>query len=214
MSHSRKILSQAGTALADIYDVEGSVVGLENLDVGDIKGVHDLGPTIHSERLNVFGLIADSGATAQNASFNVELGAFPDSVNRVLSVAVAVDTAARLGNCSVHVHDTATGGGDMPIWIWDSVLDGIANLRIVRPGIAVATLVALVPVSLVAGGLPTILARTGAASQMPSLFFRGATLGFGAGNVTARAFIQVARPDRGAPGAGEPSSHGLPIPSW
>jgi len=211
VSHSRKILSQAGTSLADVYDVEGSVVGLENLDVSDIKGVHDLGPQIHSERLLVFSLLADSTAINQSTAFDIELGAFPDSINRVLSVFVLADVTGGFSFCSVAIRDSGSLV-DHIIWAWDSVDDLESQVRWAEP--AVGTHIALRPTALVAGGLPTIIARTGASRTMPSLFFRGQTLAFGAGTVRARAQIQVARPDRGAPAPGAPSSHGLPIPSW
>ena len=212
MSHSRKILSQAGTSLADVYDVEGSVVGLENLDVSDIKGVHDLGPQIHSERLIVFGLIANTGNVLQSANFNVELGAFPDSINRVLSVFVISDTATAMRFCTVSITDPDTDA-DHPIWCWSSVDDVESFVRI-DVGAGVATQFAMRPLSQVAGGLPTMIGRTGATEAMPTLNFRGETLAFGGGNMVARAFIQIMRPDPGAPAPGHPSSHGLPIPSW
>jgi len=212
MTHTRKILSQAGISLADIYDVEGSVVGLEELDVSDIKGVQDLGPVIHSERLNTFHLIADSGAILQNATWNVELGAFPDSVNRILSIFVLANIAARTSYCSVAIHDPNTVV-DHPIWVWDTTDDVESQIRW-ELGAGPQTFFALRPSHDVAGGAPNLLVRTGARWQMPSLFFRGVASGFGAGTVQVRALIQVARPDHGAPPPGAPSSHGLPIPSW
>jgi len=211
MSHSRKILSQAGVSLADVYDVEGSVVGLENLDVSDIKGVHDLGPQIHSERLQVFNLIADSTAVAQNVTWNIELGAFPDSINRLLSVFVMADTAARTAHCAISIRDPLSLI-DHVIWAWQSVVDIEANLLWAAP--TVGTQVGLRVLAGPRGDVPTLIARTGASAAMPTLFFRGLSLGFGAGTVRVRALIQIARPDEGNPAPGAPSSHGLPIPSW
>lgn len=211
MAHSRKILSQAGTSLADVYDVEGSVVGLEELDVANIQGVHELGHQIHAERLLVFGLIANTGALAQSTAWDVSLSAFPDSINRLLSISAVSSFAGRVNDCSVHIGDPLTGV-DHGIWLWDSVNDVEGTVR--RGSPAVAAAVSLRPLSHVAGGLPTLLARTGTSGRMPNLIFRGSTSAFGAGTVTVQALMQVIRPDRGAPGAGEPSSHGLPIPSW
>ena len=213
MSHSRKILSQAGVSLADVYDVEGSVVGLENLDVSDIKGVHDLGPQIHSERLIVFNLIADSTALAQNVDWDVELAGFPDSINRLLSISVVVDVGARVNLCSLAIREPDTLA-DHLIWIWDSSDDLETNVRWSNTGGTVANILALRPITNVLGGAPTMIGRTGTTQAMPSLFFRGRTLGFGAGTVQAQCLIQVMRPDVGNPAPGAPSSHGLPLPSW
>lgn len=212
MSHSRKILSQAGVSLADVYDIEGSVVGLEELDVTGIKGVHDLGPQIHSERLNVFGLTADSTALAQDTNWDVELGAFPDSINRILSITAVADVSGRVNHCVVSINDPQSNA-DHPIWIWDNTDDASSQMRW-NDGGGVATVFALRPIQNLLGGAPTLLARTGASAAMPSLFFRGRTASFGAGTVQVQALIQVIRPDAGAPPPGAPSSHGLPIPSW
>jgi len=211
VSHSRKILSQAGVSLADVYDIEGSVVGLEELDVENIKGVHELGAQIHSERLLVFGLDANSGLVAQSTNWSISLGGFPDSINRILSICFIADTAARVDFCNLNILDGGSLQGH-PIAAWDSNVDVEQQVRWLNPTIATETL--LMPTRQIAGGLPTILARTGASEVMPTLEFRGRTLGFGAGTVRTRALIQVARPDRGNPAPGEPSSHGLPIPSW
>ena len=209
MTHSRKILSQAGTSLADVYDVEGSVVGLEELDVAEIKGVHDLGPTIHSERLRTFLLRADTTLINQSTVWNVTLGALPDSINRLLSIAVIADTAAVIDHCQVSIGDPDSGL-DHVIWAWDNLVDAEITLREFA-----ATVFLLRPVSQLAGGAPNLLSRTGAGGgAMPNLIFRGITLAFGAGTVRAQAMIQVCRPDRGAPSPGEPSSFGLPIPGW
>lgn len=211
MTDSRRILSQAGTSLADVYDVEGSVVGLEALDVSDVKAVHELGGQIHSERLLVFGLQIGSTALAQNLTWDVELSVFPDSINRILSIAVIADVGSRIDNCSVHIRDSLTLR-DIPIWMWDSVNDLEGAVRWSAP--AVAAHVALRPVINLPGGAPCLLARTGTSRRMPTLFFRGLTSGFGAGTVLALALVNVARPDDAVPAPGNPSSHGLPIPSW
>jgi len=211
VTHSRKILSQAGTSLADVYDVEGSIVGLENLDVTEIKGVHDLGPQIHSERLLSFNLIADSTALAQNLTWDVVLGAIPDSINRILSIIVVSGNGARVSHCQISITDPA--GVDHPVWIW-TASDIVSNIRWQELTGTIVTAHALRPTPGATGSTPTIISRMGNEAALPTLSFRGLTTGFGAGTVRTRALILIARPDRGAPAAGEPSSHGLPIPSW
>ena len=209
MTHSRKILSQAGTSLADVYDVEGSVVGLEQLDVGDIKGVHDLGPTIHSERLQAFVIRMTTGAIAQNLTFDVMAGGMPDSINRVLGVFVLSDTPARLDFAQVGILGQGTQG-EIPMWSWDSANDVELNVRLTVIGV-VANRTAYQPPN---PFVPQLLLRIGDPKLMPELSFRGQTLGFGGGTVTVQALVMIARPDPGAPAPGHPSSHGLPIPSW
>ncbi len=209
MPHTRKVLSQAGVSLADIYDVEGSIVGIDALDVEDIKGVHDLGPLIHSERLQTFMLRADSTAVAASTVWNISLAAIPDSINRLLSISVFADVGARVDHCQCSIGDPESGL-DHVIWAWDSAVDSVINLREFG---AVVNL--LRPVTVLSGGLPNLLTRTGASgTRMPNLIFRGVSTAFGAGTVRAQAMMQICRPDPGAPTPGEPSSFGLPLPSW
>ncbi len=212
MAHTRKVLSQAGISLADIYRVEGSIVGIDALDVEDIKGVHELGATILAERLIAFDLIMDSTAVAASTAWNISLAgtSFPDSINRVLSIAVIADTAARVDFCSVQIGNPGTGV-DHIIWSWDTAVDQEKNVRWGAP--AVGTQILLQPIGNL-NGSPNLIARTGAVGRMPNLVFRGISSAFGAGTVQARALVMVIRPDRGAPTPGTPSSHGLPLPSW
>ena len=43
-----KILSQAGISLADLYNVEGSIAGIEQLDTRELPIVHEMSGTIFS----------------------------------------------------------------------------------------------------------------------------------------------------------------------
>jgi len=209
---STKILSQAGISLADVYDVKGSVAGLDNLDVEDVKAVHELGAQIHSERLNSFVQVIDSGSLAQSAVFDIEVTPFPDSVHRILSVVVAADAVAHVNICSVSIHDR-NADTDEPIWLWDNGNDVEGTFRSRIAGVT-ANLVALRPTNPVPGGVPNLLMRVGAEWEMASVFFRGQMLAFGAGTAQARALVLFARPNRSSPVPGDPSSHGLPFPSW
>jgi len=210
MSHSRKILSQAGVSLADVYDIEGSVVGLENLDVGDIQGVHELGGQIHSERLQAFLIRMTTGAILQSTAFDITAGGIPDSINRVLNVFVFSDVAARLHFAQVGILGQGAAG-EIPMWSWDSTSDAEYDVRLTIGGAAAgAELAARSPNPFV----PQLLMRLGPNKLMPDLSFRGQTLAFGAGTVTVQALVLIARPNEGNPPPGSPSSHGLPIPSW
>jgi len=210
MSHSRKILSQAGTSLADVYDIEGSIVGLEELDAADVKVVHDLGPQIHSERLLSFLIRVTPGGVAQNTAFNVTTGGIPDSVNRLLAITVIADGTAEITNAQASIQDP-NSENEIPLWSWDSTNDVENTIQWSDGGAAVSARFLLVakhdhPIEL--------LTRIGDAGPMPQIIFRGLTSGFGAGLVIPILLLHLARPDRGNPSAGSPSSHGLPVPSW
>lgn len=211
MAHSRKILAQAGSSLADVYDVEGSVVGLEELDVTDVKGVHDLGPTIHSERLTGFMPVLATGAIEDDTAFNIDLAsvvALPRSINRLMGVQVILGTTARIASCCIVMGEPTTGL-DIVIWAWDSAVDAEIAVRTFG-----ATVIYLRPAVWPQGMLPIILTQMGNAKRMPNIVFRGLTNSFGAGTVVLTATLMMARPNNANPAAGEPSSHGLPIPSW
>lgn len=212
MTHSRKILSQAGTSLADIYDVEGSVVGLEDLDVSEIKGVHDLGPTIQSERLTSHLVLVTTGAVNQSTAFNVAMNDVTDAVNRLLGVAVMADVGARVDFASIAIGDTQSFR-ETPIWVWDTNDDVVKRFSWVEDGVGPSTVDNLEVLGVT--HLPQLLTRTGLDRGMPRLMLRGSTTAFGAGTVEVQAIYTFCRPNvSGTPAPGEPSSHGLPVPSW
>lgn len=208
-----KVLAQAGISLADVYDVEGSIAGVDQLDVTEVKAVHDLGPQIHSERLLSVLIQQNSTALAQNLTWNLTTGNFPDSVARMFGMALFADVAGRLTSASVHITDTDTGR-EMPLFAWESVTGVFIPTRWSNNGAAVATLQLLRPGPGAVNMIPTLLTRMGGSGQMPTITFRGVTAGFGAGTVTCFLVYHIARPNRVTPVAGDPSSHGLPIPGW
>lgn len=207
-----KVLAQTGVSLADVYDIQGSIVGTDELLGGEVHLSHEMGGTIFSERIQTFIVAISSGAILQSASFDATFGAIPDCPNRVLAVTVIVDTASRLNNCTLSVFiDDASG--EYPIFNWAIAHDQQKNCRIDLGAAAPADLTMLVPIAGV-NLLPALLTRVGIADQMPTLRFRGTTDAFGAGDVTATCLVTLARATPGSPAPGEPSSHGLPIPSW
>jgi len=210
VSHSRKILGQAGVSLADVYDIEGSVVGLENLDVSEVKAVHDLGGQIHSERLISFIVLSSSGAVNQSAAIGVTAGGIPDSVNRLLGVSVLASAAARVDHVALTIQDADTGR-EFPIWSWDTNDDREQQILWSLDGAGAAAFFLL---STLVTQLPQLLTRLGTSLAMPQLVMRGTTSAFGAGTVTVRALYHLCRPNTGNPTPGEPSSHGLPLPGW
>lgn len=213
MAHRRKVLSQAGNSLADIYDVEGSVVGIEALDVEDIKGVHELGATIFAERLHANLNMIDSTSILQSVNWAVELVGFrPDVPQRLLGVSVISNTAARVTRACVTLSDQATNR-EIVLWAWDIANDLETTIRWADDTDTIGTFFLLNPLGYTAV-FPTMLIRLGVGALMPSIFFRGSSAAFGAGNVRVRAILHFARPMPPLVAAGDPSSHGLPLPSW
>jgi len=207
-----KILSQAGTSLADSYNIEGSIAGVEELDSRSVGLVDEMGGRVQSERLNAFILNVASDANNQNASFATEAAVLPDCVNRVLGIIAFVSTTARLAHCTVNLRMAGTGG-EFPIWSWDDALDDEYSLRLSEAGAAVGTVIALRP-SVALQPFQQLAMRSGDEMLMPSFFLRGTTNGFGAGTLNINALIMIARPQPATVTAGTASSHGLPVPSW
>lgn len=213
MAHRRLVQSQAGFSLADIYDVVGSVVGIEALDLEDVKGVHELGATIFSERLHANLNMMDSTSILQTITWNIELIGFrADVPQRLLGVSVLSNTAARVSLASLSIADNINAR-ELVIWAWDSATDPEISIRWADEAGAVGTFFLLQPITPV-HIMPTLLARVGVGAAMPSIFFRGLSATFGAGNVRVRAILHFARPLPPLVAAGDPSSYGLPLPSW
>jgi len=205
-----KVLGQSGVSLADSYDVEGSIAGVDELLTKDVNLVHEMGATMQSERLQSFIVLGTSGALNQSTAWAVAIGGFPDSINRILAITVIATESARVTAASVAIEDVP-GTREIPIWTWDITND----LEVVCRwdlGAGVLQDTQLRP----AGGvqLPSLVMRLGVSKDMPVLIFRGTTEAFGAGTVTVDAVALIARPNTGNPAAGEPSGHGLPLPSW
>lgn len=211
---SRRVLAQAGHSLADLYDVEGSSIDIEALDNDEVKLVHDLSGTIHAERLHANLNVMDSTAQAQNLSWDVELVGFRANVpQRLLGISVLANTAARVTRASISLADNSTNAPEIILWAWDIADDAEVSTLWSDNGAAVAVFFLLSPLGYVSV-LPTLLVRLGVAAGMPSIFFRGSTEAFGAGTVRTRAILHFARPLPPLVAAGDPSSAGLPLPSW
>jgi len=205
-----KVLAHAGVSLADSYNIKGGSVGVEELDVKDVKGVHDMGATMFSERLESHLLQIDTGAMAQNFTWGNSLITIPDGPNRLVGLSVLSDTAARITNCAVSLRD-AQSLRELPIWVWDINDDAESPFPWSDDGDTVAPVFYLRPTTYL---LPTLLTRMGVLMGMPEILFRGLTAGFGAGTVTVFLLMHMARANPLSPGSGAPSAHGLPVPSW
>jgi len=205
-----KVLSQAGISLADMYDVEGSIAGVEQLESREVQVVHELGATIAAERLvgNIVRL--STGALIQSSGWNLLFPSLPTTPFRILGVAVIAITAARVDNCQVSIRNNAviTDGVEIPIFVWDGTADAEVPFRWVNNGAAIAEgryLRQAAPIV----GMPSMGFGDTSREDTPSIVFRGSTTAFGAGTVEIVGEIYTA-----SMALGGVSSFGLPIPSW
>jgi len=203
-----KILGQAGTSLADVYDVAGSIAGIETLRSEEVAPVHDMGQTIFSERLSGDIRNVTTGAIAQNTNWDLILSGAPVTPTRILGVMVFTDVVARVGHVTLSLRtDVAAQEQEVPLFAWDSTIGATVLIRTEAFG-TVADRDCLINVPGVAT-LPSLLIGEAQPVPVADIAFRGDTNGFGAGTVTIsavilRAFSQV----EGL------SSFGLPIPGW
>ena len=207
-----KILSQAGTSLADIYDVEGSIAGLEELDSDAVKTVHEMGQTVFSERFRTRLIVLSTGAIAQSTTFaiNFTLGIVP--IARILGAEVMSTTTARLTQANLNIGTQVAGDEtEIPFWSWQTGAgDDFEKLVLNRiSGGAVSTKVRYIPGQPL--GHPYMAIGDGQPDTVASTIeFRGITSAFGAGTITLSALIYLGFP---AASSGL-SSRGLPVPSW
>lgn len=207
-----KILSQAGDSLADSYDVAGSIAGVDDLLTQDVQLLHEMGGTIFSERLRSQTITMAAEGIAQNANFDATF-AFDDLVDspvRILGLQVVASVADSVQCCQVSIGGIGSSG-EMPFFVYDHDDDEHGFIRLSVQGNAVATYFALSPRQI---QVPNLITRTGDSSEMPGLVLRGFCTGFGAGTVNITSIIHIARAGFATPVAGDPRSHGLPLPSW
>jgi len=202
-----KILSRSGVSLADTYDVQGSIAGVEELRSEEVTLVHEMGATIHSERMSSFIRRMTTAAILQSIEWDIVIDDLPRAVWRVLGVSVLADVVDRVNFAQVSLRSDG-GQREIPIFVWDSA-DATRNVRIVENGGASANLLALVPVFPVQQ-TPNIGINTGQPQRVGDIAFRGKTLAFGAGTITVIALIHLAFADTGS----GLRPNGLPLPGW
>jgi len=205
-----KILSQSGIALADIYQIEGSIVGVEKLETNEVPVVHELGGTIVSERLRGIQLLL-STTPLQSADFSVSSGQVADCPNRIIAASVFIPAAMAgdVGTCNLSIEDGGTGRQTV-FWSFDSAVDAESAIRW-NDGTGVLDMIELRPGRIT---LPSLMVRVDVGTNMPVVRLQGTTTAFGAGTVEIQALVHLVRANSGTPQQGQASSHGLPLPSW
>jgi len=206
-----KILSQAGQSLADMYQVEGSIAGIEQLRTDELPIVHEVGATVFSERFRTTYRRVSTGAILQNTDFDLAITNFPEGISRILGVTAFSDDAARITNCTCSVNDPIGGGGqDFPIWVWSGTTTP-PRVRL-EDGGTVTTYDLLMPDagSAIAAGAPTfVTVDTQGSRPIRDIYVRGRTTAFGAGNVTIIGLVHFAFSFTGGV-----SARGARVPSW
>ncbi len=204
-----KILSRAGASLADIYDVEGSIAGIEQLETRELPIVHEMGATVLSERFTTRIFRITTGALAQNILFAVELTTLPETPARLLGVQVIATDGGRVDRCAVLATDP-TLGQDFPLWVFDAGTP--ANEVIAMEDAGVHALFGLLVPRTGINAFPSFVGgRVQQDSMVSSVTLSGDTTGFGAGTVTVTALLLLAFPRNDG---SRRAALGRPIPSW
>lgn len=200
-----KVLAQAGTSLADVYDIEGSIAGVDQLISEEVHLQHEMGGAIFSERFNGHIQRLATGALVQNTDFDVISTELPDAVGRILGITVVAAPIARTGRAMVAIRDPGPGR-ELPLFVWDIANDVESQISIVEDGGASGLQAALISNPLM---IPNFSFGAEQPDVMNELAFRGRTTAFGAGTVSLVALVYI-----GFGAIAGISSHGLPIPSW
>ena len=206
-----KILGKAGVSLADVYEIEGSVAGVEELESGEVHTVHEMGSTIFAERLTAVTTVIATSGLAQNIDIGVGLTQ-PITPRRILALAVIIDTTARVSRLQISVASGPAGSqNEVPLFSWElgTGTDVERGVLIEIDG-TVATHFQLVPGPSSIVSVPTLLVGSdGPITDISRIIMRGRTSGFGAGTVVVRGLIYEAFSELEGI-----SSFGLPIPGW
>lgn len=203
-----RIQAKAGDSLADVYDVVGSIAGIDELVSKEVHPFHEMGATIFSERLSAAIRRTVTGDIAQSATFDIVLTDLPAGVTRILDVMVVnteTTTVARLDNMNVSARDP-TSGREMILWAWDGA---ISNERIVENGQTPASHEILERDGTISSLNLTMMVGEGQPQRVNEIAIRGLTTAFGAGTIELIALIHILFSE--VEGL---SSRGLPIPSW
>ena len=205
------ILSRSGVSLADLYDIRGSIIGIEELVTHDVSLIHEMGATIMSERFVSTIRRMNTGALAQSVAFDIVVTDLPADIFRVLGVSVLAEAPAnQVTDCNVSLRDP-TNGRELPIFVWNTAQDTQPGIRIVENNAAVASLILLRP-AIMPGNSPSIMTGINQRVRTPELTFRGTTAAFGAGTVEVTALVYIGFANIGV--SSGVSNFGLPMPGW
>jgi hypothetical protein len=203
-----KILSRSGSSLADVYDVVGSVAGINELVSQEVSLVHEMGSTLFSERFGGRIVRVTTGGEAQNTSFNTQFDVGNDvpGVSRILGAQIICTSSSRLTRVQLSITSPEQiNDQDLPIFAWQAGQASV-GAEVLNNG-TVATydlLTSVIPVQ-----TPNVVLGGDSESPINLLTLRGITAGFGSGTVTTTGIVYM-----GFSQPGGLSNRGLPLPSW
>ena len=192
-------------SLADVYNVEGSIAGIERLESQEVSLVHEMGATLFSERVSFAIRRAATGAINENTTFEVLITNLPAGPWRLLNILVLSTGTPQVVHASVALRREETGR-EMPVFIWDTANNVASTILVEDSGGGAVERSVLIPD-------PNLLPSMGAGADQPqmveTLALRGLTSGFGAGTIAIVGLYLIAFSQ-----VGGISSRGLPIPGW
>jgi len=203
-----KILSLSGQSLADMYDVEGSIAGIDQLETRELPIVHEMGATVMSERFTTRVFRIPSGPVNQSTGFVTVLTTLPETPARLLGVQVISSLASRLERVAVLGTDPRLSQ-DFPLWVMDTA--AVVGETVAMEDAGAPVTIEVVNPRPAMNQFPSFVGgREQQDSMVSSITLVGSTTAFGAGTVTTTALLLLAFPRRD----GSVSSKGVPIPSW
>ena len=198
-----KILSQGGRSLADMYQVVGSIAGIDQLETREVVLVHEMSAVLFSERFRTTIRRVNALGMLQNVFTDLEINNLPAAITRLLAIQVVSDDATRISHMACSVHDPANEA-DFPVWVWDGTsvvgrfedFGTLTTFDILQP--AASTF------------LPTFAGgQDQSPDQVQDFHATVRTTGFGAGTVDIRVFLFL-----GFTFTGGVSGYGARVPSW
>jgi hypothetical protein len=205
-----RIQSRSGTSLADIYDVVGSIFGIEELEARELGVFHELGGTVFSERFSCVQRVISALAVPQSTAISVVLTDLPREPTRLMGVTVVTGAGdgAKLDRCNVNVRDPLSGVESV-VWTVDGSTVQAVDIDL-GVGVAARDMLVGVPSQ---NFSPTFIGGIDQPhpNQASSVALRGLTNAFGAGTIGVFAILYLAF---ALPAGSGISSYGLPLPSW
>jgi len=210
-----KVLGKVGASLADVYDIEGSIAGVEQLDTDTVHSVHEMGATIFSERLSgeVFRLFFDD--ILQTVTLSASFAGLPETPFRLAGFTILIETGleARITRLTASLSELDANGNatqEIPFWSWDTTLGTTETVRVLDAG-TTANFEKLLPAPGNWPQLPQLLTGSLQPGVVNGITVRGLTATFGAGDVDITCLAYILHADPAGSGV---SSAGLPVPSW